>query len=85
MSDVLFDHDEYPRDLTDIERRWIARLKRTLDAMPETLKGFHAPGSISFFERDDPCLDATFTTERQAGELGSVRSPALDRIDAGDW
>ena len=56
-----------------------------LDAMPDTLRGFHAPGSISFFDHDDPCLDADGAVERQAGEIAYVYSDALARIDAGDW
>ena len=48
-------------------------------------QGFHAPGSISFFDRDDPCLDEFGAVERQAGEIGHVSSEALCHIDAGDW
>lgn len=74
-----------PREMTAAERNWVARLKRTLDAMPPRLKGFHAPGSITFFDVDDPCLDEQGAVERQAGEIGYISSSALDRIDAGDW
>jgi hypothetical protein len=77
-----------PRDLTPEEDRWLRRLKRTLDAMPETLKGFHYPGAIAFADRDDPDLIGNFdagAADRQRGVIETVSSRALDRIDAGDW
>lgn len=75
-----------PRELTIDEKRWISRLRRTLDAMPETLKGFHYPGSIAFADRRDPhLLSFGGNQERQQGVIETISSRALDRIDAGDW
>lgn len=76
-----------PRDLTSAEEKWIARLKRTLDAMPKTLCGFHSPGSISFADYDDigTLLGDNGTMGRQAVVIETISSRSLDRIDAGDW
>lgn len=85
MTPPAHSESQYPREATVEERRWIARLKRTLDAMPSTLRGFHAPGGISFFDRDDMDPHDGSAVDRQKGEIDSISSPALGRIDAGDW
>jgi hypothetical protein len=74
------------RDLTAQEQRWIRRLKRCFDDMPETLKGFHSPGTITFFDRNDPYMNDEHAAHvRQQNMLESISSPGIARIGEGDW